>query len=322
MEELSYLDLDGKKLAIVDPVASQKISALEEEVKKIKEENPEVSSHTHDNATQSESGFMSPEDKKKLDGIDENANNYTLPAASSTVRGGVKTGYEQNNKKYPVELEDEKMYVEVPWQNDNTTYEEATQTNAGLMSPDDKKNLDNYTNTLGNVTGKTDSLEVDSSEVLVTSKALKKVSDSLGEDENGMTVHEKLDYLIGNGVSSSIKSIVFSGYANKSYDNQYSLINTLLISEDVFTNDEANRKIICNKRGTYSFNIFFTNNNTNSSTMTVYKNDTILETFTIDGMISVIVKTYNTTLEVGDYVQIFKTQPGKGTPTSILVYEV
>ena len=43
------------------------------------------------------------------------AQQYTLPLASDSTRGGVKTGYVQNNKKYPVKLDNEKMYVEVPW---------------------------------------------------------------------------------------------------------------------------------------------------------------------------------------------------------------
>ena len=50
----------------------------------------------------------------KLDSIDSNANNYTLPLASAT-RGGVKTGYVANAKNYPVQLSSEKMYVNVPW---------------------------------------------------------------------------------------------------------------------------------------------------------------------------------------------------------------
>lgn len=37
--------------------------------------------------------------------------------------------------------------------------------------------------------------------------ALKQVDDSLGEDENGMTIHEKLDYLMNNGVGSSLKLV-------------------------------------------------------------------------------------------------------------------
>ena len=40
---------------------------------------------------------------------------YTLPLASSSTRGGVKIGYTESGKNYPVELSSEKMYVNVPW---------------------------------------------------------------------------------------------------------------------------------------------------------------------------------------------------------------
>lgn len=44
------------------------------------------------NATSSLPGVMSATDKNKLDGIAENANNYSLPTASASVLGGVKVG--------------------------------------------------------------------------------------------------------------------------------------------------------------------------------------------------------------------------------------
>lgn len=47
-------------------------------------------SHGHGGATQSAAGFMSAADKKKLDGIAEGANKYSLPTATSNVLGGVK----------------------------------------------------------------------------------------------------------------------------------------------------------------------------------------------------------------------------------------
>ena len=49
-------------------------------------------SHGHGGATQSAAGFMSAAAKKKLDGIAEGANKYSLPTATSSVLGGVKTG--------------------------------------------------------------------------------------------------------------------------------------------------------------------------------------------------------------------------------------
>ena len=40
-------------------------------------------------ATTSADGLMSSSDKTKLDGIEEGANNYSLPDAGASVRGGV-----------------------------------------------------------------------------------------------------------------------------------------------------------------------------------------------------------------------------------------
>lgn len=75
---------------------------------------------TYGAATQADAGLMSAADKKKLDGVEGGANAYSLPAASATERGGVKTGYAANGKNYPVQLSDEKMYVNVPWSDSNT----------------------------------------------------------------------------------------------------------------------------------------------------------------------------------------------------------
>lgn len=52
---------------------------------------------------------------------------YKLPLASEDVRGGIKTGYSQNGKNYPVQLNStEQAYVSVPWTDTNTTYEVMT----------------------------------------------------------------------------------------------------------------------------------------------------------------------------------------------------
>lgn len=51
---------------------------------------------------------------------------YTLPLATNSARGGVKIGYTQNGKNYPVQLSEEQMYVNVPWTDTNTTYTAAT----------------------------------------------------------------------------------------------------------------------------------------------------------------------------------------------------
>nr|DAK94778.1 MAG TPA: Head fiber protein [Caudoviricetes sp.] len=75
---------------------------------------------TYSVATTSANGLMSSDDKTKLDRIADNANNYSLPVATSSVRGGIKIGYTESGKNYPVELSNEQAYVNVPWE--DTTY--------------------------------------------------------------------------------------------------------------------------------------------------------------------------------------------------------
>lgn len=84
----------------------------------------EISNTVLGQATSTQAGVMIPSDKKKLDGIANNANNYSLPTASSTIKGGITLGYSQNGKNYPVVLDTNgKAYVNVPWIDTNTTYD-------------------------------------------------------------------------------------------------------------------------------------------------------------------------------------------------------
>lgn len=78
---------------------------------------------TFENATTNMAGFMSVQDKNKLDRIAENANNYSLPLAANGTRGGIQVGYAANGRNYPVQLSGEKAYVNVPWTDTNTTYD-------------------------------------------------------------------------------------------------------------------------------------------------------------------------------------------------------
>lgn len=89
---------------------------------------------TYGVATTSSNGLMSSGDKSKLDGIATGANNYSLPQASSSTRGGVLIGYSTNGKNYAVTLDSSgKMYVNVPWTDTNTTYGLATTSANGLL---------------------------------------------------------------------------------------------------------------------------------------------------------------------------------------------
>lgn len=99
-------------------------------------------------ATTNMSGFMSAADKTKLDNIEYYANNYSLPTASSTIKGGITLGYSQNGKNYPVALDSNgKAYVNVPWIDTNTTYGLATSKTDGLMKASDKAKIDSIDTT-------------------------------------------------------------------------------------------------------------------------------------------------------------------------------
>ena len=61
--------------------------------------------------------------------ISTTVSGYTLPLATSSTRGGVKIGYTETGKNYPVELSSEQMFVNVPWTDTvsgDTTYSAGT----------------------------------------------------------------------------------------------------------------------------------------------------------------------------------------------------
>lgn len=91
------------------------------------------------NATTSTSGLMSSTDKSKLDGIAANANNYSLPVASSNALGGIMTGYPSTSNNRAVLVNSEKAYVNIPT---------ATASITGLMSSADKVAVDEFKSSL------------------------------------------------------------------------------------------------------------------------------------------------------------------------------
>ena len=84
---------------------------------------PPDTNTTYSAATTSSAGLMSAADKTKLDGIAAGANKYTLPVATTSALGGVRIGFPESGKNYPVELNSSnQMFVNVPWTDTNTTY--------------------------------------------------------------------------------------------------------------------------------------------------------------------------------------------------------
>lgn len=131
-------------------------------------------------ATTNMSGFMSYSDKIKLNSIDHNANNYSLPLATASLRGGIQVGYAANGKNYPVQLSGDKAYVNVPWTDTNTTYDLATSTKDGLMKSTDKSKLDGIANNANNYS-------------LPTASSTIKGGITLGYSQNGKNYPVALD---------------------------------------------------------------------------------------------------------------------------------
>lgn len=96
-------------------------------------------------ATSSADGLMSSTDKSKLDGIAASANNYSLPDASTTTKGGVKLGSDTKqttaantvttttSRTYAVQKNNSgQLVVNVPWT--NTTYSSVTAASGGTAT--------------------------------------------------------------------------------------------------------------------------------------------------------------------------------------------
>ena len=83
----------------------------------------------------------------------QDAASYSIPVASSSTLGGIKLGYSENGKNYPIAVDNNnKAYVNVPWTDSNTTYSKVTSSADGLMSKEDKAKLDNIANNANNYT--------------------------------------------------------------------------------------------------------------------------------------------------------------------------
>lgn len=115
-------DYAKKSEAVGDIDVQESASAVNFEYKDIN--GTRLGYFSLERASENVAGVMSSADRKKLNGIADNANNYSLPTASSTIKGGITLGYPQSGKNYPVVLDSNgKAYVNVPWTDTNTTYD-------------------------------------------------------------------------------------------------------------------------------------------------------------------------------------------------------
>lgn len=73
-----------------------------------------------------------------------------IPTATGADLGGIKIGYTENGKNYPVKLSDGKAYVNVPWTDTNTTYSVFSATLAGLVPAADSTHKVSAESSVGN----------------------------------------------------------------------------------------------------------------------------------------------------------------------------
>lgn len=130
------------------------------------------------NATQSTAGLMSAEDKAKLDGVSNNANNYTHPAGSAASKslGLYKISIDSTSHVQSVSPVTKSDITSLGIPAQDTTYNNSTSTASGLMSASDKEKLDSI-----NVDGGTINVVADA-------RALKGATMRFSGFVNGVTI--------------------------------------------------------------------------------------------------------------------------------------
>lgn len=84
-------------------------------------------------------------------GVTGKPNTFTPPTSSATVLGGIKVGYATSGKNYKVQVDSSgNAFVNVPWTDNNTTYNEATADTLGLVKIGYASNGKNYAVLLAN----------------------------------------------------------------------------------------------------------------------------------------------------------------------------
>ena len=140
--ELVLAELDGEvRLKAGDGVRTYAELPFLDAVLREEIEGKADADHTHAEATESAGGFLSAADKEKLDGIEENANNYTHP-----------TYFTRDSDLYKIRVnnlghvsgavavtKDDITALGIPGV--DTTYDPATTSSDGLMSAADKVKL-------------------------------------------------------------------------------------------------------------------------------------------------------------------------------------
>lgn len=132
---------------------------------------------TYSDATTSTHGLMSTSDKTKLNGIANNANNYSLPTASSSTLGGVKVG----------------SHLAISNGVLSGNYSTATTSANGLMASGDKSTLNNINSGLTTTTINATSVLSTTAEQTLVTKTISTAGTYL------FLIHVPVNYYAGEG---------------------------------------------------------------------------------------------------------------------------
>ena len=169
--------------------------------------------HMHDVATSSKDGFMSAEDKVKLDGIEAGANNYVHPnlLSVSDPEGELalyKINVNQNGHIVQKEDVTKQDIVNLGIPAQDTTYSIATQSTDGLMSAEDKAKLDSMTEGANEVVVD-DALSSTSTNPVqnkVVNEAISGLSDLVGDTSVSTQISTAIDELIADDVGIYVQA--------------------------------------------------------------------------------------------------------------------
>ena len=188
-------------------------------------------------ATTETNGLMSAKDKAKLDGVSNNANNYTHPAGSAASKSlglyKISTDSESHVKSVLAVTKSDITSLGIPAQ--DTTYNNATQSTAGLMSAADKKKLDN----------------LDTSGAVSDARALKGATMRFNGFVNGVTITQtgvnEWDSIVYD--TSINKFLAKKGTLTPTYHNVWS-------GMDAYMSDELGTSILKDKLYIYGENVY------------------------------------------------------------------
>lgn len=115
--------------------------------------------HRHNNVTQSNDGFMSAEDKVKLDNVEEGANNYEHPVYTPETNGFYKVTVDEMGHISGAEKVTKKDITDLGIPESDTAYNTVTPEADGLMSAEDKEKLDSFEEDISGLKAETAEIE-------------------------------------------------------------------------------------------------------------------------------------------------------------------